>query len=329
MKNLSPGRLARPLKKPKYQQSQVYNQSPGGTKEDLNESMQPNQTQKPRERSHELVDNALSIERDKRNYIKSAQQTNSNERPQTLNERTAYRYNGRGPEPRSQKDADASGFTDQQESRYIKSDFYDRAGSTRDQGGDDKYHYSRMGNDTYDWTNATQQDQSYMNGTVDPSTGYEDVRQYRNGGRDYSRDNGYASRGHSQEAVANPYYENRSPSPRLKKGQQESRDFGMYNPVLNKKDPKPNPLVEPDSGLSSVLDEVEDDFRLTIFKMKPEHQKAMMGGAYARNQQPFDAFRMMGRGTVPLDHAAQALNRVLRPLGLPDQDDMVNRFHRY
>ena len=31
-----------------------------------------------------------------------------------------------------------------------------------------------------------------------------------------------------------------------------------------------NPLVEPNSALSSVLDEVDDEFRLTIFKMKPK-----------------------------------------------------------
>lgn len=77
---------------------------------------------------------------------------------------------------------------------------------------------------------------------------------------------GYGSRAHSQEG--NPFYENRSPSPRLKKSRHNERDFGNYDPVMNRKEPKVNPLIEPDSALSSVLDEVEDDFRLTIFKMK-------------------------------------------------------------
>ena len=96
---------------------------------------------------------------------------------------------------------------------------------------------------------------------------------------------------------------------------------------MNRKEPKANPLVEPDSGLSSVLDEVEDDFRLTIFKMKPE-QKPLVSRSYAPATH-FDAYSMLGRGTVAGDYAAQALDRVLRPLGLPDQDDMVGRFHRY
>ena len=47
-------------------------------------------------------------------------------------------------------------------------------------------------------------------------------------------------------------------------------DFGRYNPITNSRDPKPNPLLQPESMLLSVLDEVEDDFRLNIFKLKAE-----------------------------------------------------------
>lgn len=180
---------------------------------------------------------------------------------------------------------------------------------------DNGFNYSRV-NDTYDWLNATQPDQSIgpadgqtqdvldrgnanyrsvidersrerdcndtandsmyqrANGRAGEAQGYEDVRRYRAHQQQYMRDGSrepdYGSRGHSQEG--NPYYENRSPSPRLKQSRQanQDNDFGLYDPVMNKKEPKANPLIEPDSGLSSVLDEVEDDFRLTIFKMKPE-----------------------------------------------------------
>ena len=101
----------------------------------------------------------------------------------------------------------------------------------------------------------------------------------------------------------------------------------MYDPVVNKKEPKANPLQEPDSALSSVLDEVEDDFRLTIYKMNGV-QKSVGGNSYALQPQ-LDAYSMLGRGTVGGDYAAQALDRVLRPLGLPDADAMVSRFPRY
>lgn len=54
----------------------------------------------------------------------------------------------------------------------------------------------------------------------------------------------------------------------------------------------------------------------------------MAGRSYAPATH-FDAYSMMGRGTVAGDYAAQALDRVLRPLGLPEQADVVGRFHRY
>jgi len=67
----------------------------------------------------------------------------------------------------------------------------------------------------------------------------------------------------------------------------------------------------------SVLDDVDDDFRLTIFKMKPS--QGTDGGDYINHQhhEPPDAYRLMGRGTVSNDYANQALSRVLRPIGLP------------
>ena len=73
-----------------------------------------------------------------------------------------------------------------------------------------------------------------------------------------------------------------------------------------------------------MLDEVEDDFRLTIYKMNG----AQGAKGYAPDPR-FDAYSMLGRGTVRGEYAAQALDRVLRPLGLPDTDDMVSRFPRY
>lgn len=162
-----------------------------------------------------------------------------------------------------------------------------------------------------------------QNRDVGGTAGYEGVASGYGGGF------GGRSRGVSQEG--NPYYENRSPSPRIKASTQDNkpRDFGIYNPLIDKKEYKPNPLVEPDSGLSSLLDEVEDDFRLTIFKMKPDGQRNLTNNNYNVRNPQFSAFRMMGRGTVGNDYAAQALDRVLRPLGLPDTEDMVNRFQRY
>lgn len=80
MKNLSPGRLARPLKKPKYQQSQVYTQKPAldqsVEEKPLDSSLEPSYVQKTRERSHDPVDGtAISIDGAQpiRSYIKSAQ----------------------------------------------------------------------------------------------------------------------------------------------------------------------------------------------------------------------------------------------------------------
>jgi len=43
----------------------------------------------------------------------------------------------------------------------------------------------------------------------------------------------------------------------------------------------------------------------------------------------FDAYRMLGRGTVNTQEAEKLLSSVLRPLGLPNQEEMINRFHRY
>lgn len=74
-----------------------------------------------------------------------------------------------------------------------------------------------------------------------------------------------------------------------------------------------------------MLDEVDDDFRITIFKMKAAKAP---NGEFQRPYEP-DAYRMLGRGTVDNDYATQAINRVLRPLGLPDSEEMVNRFYRY
>lgn len=54
--NLSPGRLARPLKKKKYNQSQVYNQKATEAPAEPAASGQP-PMEKPRERSHEPIDN--------------------------------------------------------------------------------------------------------------------------------------------------------------------------------------------------------------------------------------------------------------------------------
>ena len=82
----------------------------------------------------------------------------------------------------------------------------------------------------------------------------------------------YRSRERSYELGGNPYFENRSPSPSIKRNNQAIHvtDFGGYNPITNSRDPKSNPLMQPESTLQSVLDEVEDDFRLSIFKLKAE-----------------------------------------------------------
>ena len=94
--------------------------------------------------------------------------------------------------------------------------------------------------------------------------------------------------------------------------------------------------------MSSVLDEVDDDYRFTMHKMNAIRNQSSanlgVGGSssyYANatttsNDTKFDAYRMVGRGTVNTDYASQALNRVLRPLGQPHPDDTVySRYARY
>ena len=138
----------------------------------------------------------------------------------------------------------------------------------------------------------------------------------------------YRSRERSREGTAgNPYFENRSPSPSIKVNNQAGHetDFGQYNPITDRREPKPNPLLEPDTNLISVLDEVEDDFRLTIYKLKPD----VGGGSYGQQPHAPGASRMVGRATVSEDYAMEAINRVLTPLGLPESNDVANRFFRY
>lgn len=71
-----------------------------------------------------------------------------------------------------------------------------------------------------------------------------------------------------------------------------------------------------------MLDEVDDDFRLMIYKLHDE------SSSYGRMQQP-DAFRKVGGATVNINYANDAINRVLRPLGIPDSNNMVSQFYRF
>lgn len=59
IKQFSPGRLARPLKKKKYQQSEVYNQNPGDKQKDESIS-QPVMSEPPLDVGYEPIDSQFS-----------------------------------------------------------------------------------------------------------------------------------------------------------------------------------------------------------------------------------------------------------------------------
>ena len=74
-----------------------------------------------------------------------------------------------------------------------------------------------------------------------------------------------------------PHFENRSPSPSIKRNNQavNHTDFGNYNPLTDRRESIQNPLAnnEDSTVLISLLDEVDDDFRLTIYKLQVADQQ--------------------------------------------------------
>ena len=63
-----------------------------------------------------------------------------------------------------------------------------------------------------------------------------------------------------------PYNDNKSPTPKMDTALDGSGPIS-YNAFLDKSEPFLKPTSEPDSALSEVLKEPNDDFRLTIQKM--------------------------------------------------------------
>ena len=107
---------------------------------------------------------------------------------------------------------------------------------------------------------------------------------------------------------------------------QNDNGLMTYNAFLEKNDPLPKPSSEPDSGLSLVLNEPNDDFRLTIHKMNtaelaaaPPRMSTAANTASAYTQSSYNtplasqSYKMLGKGTVNTDYASQAISRALGP----------------
>ena len=115
----------------------------------------------------------------------------------------------------------------------------------------------------------------------------------------------------------NAYYENRSPSPKYQRDLNSIKENGLslYNGHLGKASPFENGIQEPNSGIQNVLNDPNDDFKLTMHKMSANEQAASRANlSYPQsNYTTPDAYRMMGRGTVNTNYASQAINRAMGP----------------
>lgn len=190
-----------------------------------------------------------------------ASHLNSNEKSQA-SYRHDYRKNGGGAGP----ETNVTNFSNLHDSREMQHSNWQSNSMINNKGAvDTSYTYSKFQpGDTFDKLNASQPEDARTFSINESRIGF-DAKSYQG-----SQIQEYRSR--ERQLGGNPYYDNRSPSPSIKVSNQAVNvtDFGRYNPITNGRDPKPNPLLQPESMLLSVLDEVEDEFRLNIFKLKSE-----------------------------------------------------------
>ena len=144
--------------------------------------------------------------------------------------------------------------------------------------------------------NTTLWPERSFNGAGNEVSGYS---YYQNDGRSRPETMGNAT-------SHNPFFENRSPSPSIKRNNQASHltDFGAYNPLTERRESVQNHVNGDQSSnvLVSLLDEVDDDFRLSIYKMQPSQNSYSNQGynAYPSSHVPPipNTFRIPHAGTV-------------------------------